>query len=190
MGNESFVHLELHGSASEVKAFVEGFRLASGEDRVYSTARENIKTDGFFSGLVARAHRSTDFIVPESFLGSIRTALEGAKTIDVKIESSRLINHAEMEFEFRCFARSDGVAIREVVESELPAGVVLEGFEVDETVDADASGAEMYSPAHEYELSGRGRYHGPVEGVILMGRRLDDQDFIHPGRIHLVYSHE
>ena len=46
MDNETFVHLELHGSADEVKAFVEGFRLASGEQRVYSTARETSRLTG------------------------------------------------------------------------------------------------------------------------------------------------
>ena len=190
MDIERFVHIELHGSAAETKAFVEGFRLASGEERVFSTARENIKTEGFFSDLVSRAHRSTDFVVPEAFAESMRKALDAAIMTDIRVESFRLIEHGELEFEFRCFTRPDGLAIREVVESELPPGVVLDSYEVDEKVDSDAKGAEMYSPAHEYELSGRGRYHGPIEGVIVMGRRLDDQDFIHPGRIHLVYDHE
>jgi len=189
MNNETFVHLEMHGSADEVKAFIEGFRLASGEQRVYSTVRENIKIDGFFGSLISKAHGSTHFVVPSDFSGQLGEAVEAGTLIDIRVESSRPIDHGELNFEFKCFSHSDGVAIREVVETELPKGVVLEGYETDETIDSDAEGAEMYSPVHEYVLIGRGQFHGPIEGIIAMGRRLDDQDFIHPGRIHLVYSH-
>ena len=188
MDNESFVHLELHGSADEVKAFVEGFRLASGEQRVYSTARENIKTEGFFENLISRAHGSTHFVMPSGFSGRLAEAVEAATVVHIRVESSRPIDHGELDFEFRCYSRPDGVAIREVVETELPEGVVVEGYETEETVDSEAEGAEMYSPVHEYVLTGRGRFHGPIEGIIVLGRRLDDQGFIHPDRIHLVYS--
>ncbi len=189
MDNESFVHLELHGSADEVKAFVEGFRLASGEQRVYSTARENIKTDGFFGSLISRAQGSTDFVVPSGFSGRLADAIEAATLVDIRVDSSRPIDHGELEFEFRCYSRSDGVAIREVVETELPQGVVVEGYETEESIDSKAKGSEMYSPVHEYDLRGKGRFHGPIEGIIVLGRRLDDQNFIHPDRIHLVYAH-
>ena len=76
-----------------------------------------------------------------------------------------------------------------MIETELPEGVVLEGYETEETIDSEAKGSEMYSPVHEYDLRGKGRFHGPIEGIIVLGRRLDDQDFIHPDRIHLVYVH-
>ena len=189
MNNETFVHLELHGSADEVKAFVEGFRLASGEQRVYSTAKENIKIDGFFGSLMSRAHGSTHFVVPSGFSSQLGEAAGAATLVDIRVESSLPIDSGELSFEFKCFSYSDGVAIREVVETDLSEGVVLEGYETVETIDSDAKGAEMYSPVHEYVLTGQGRFRGPIEGIIVLGRRLDDQDFIHPGRIHLVYVH-
>lgn len=185
MDHETFVHLELHGSTDEVKAFVEGFRLASGEERVYSTARENIKTDGFFGSLI---HKETHFVMPEAFVGPLSGAVEAVTLIDVRVENSRPIDHGELGFRFKCFSRECGVMIRELVETELPEGVVLEGYETDETIDSEAKGAEMYSPVHEYVLIGQGRFNGPIEGIIAMGRRLDDQDFVHPGRIRLKYS--
>lgn len=186
MDFETFVHLELHGSADEVKAFVEGFRLASGEERVYSCARENIKIQGFFGGLVSK---STHFVVPVAFAGPFGKAAETARRVDVRVESVRPIDYGDLAFDFKCFSQVDGTAIRGVVETELPEGVVLEGYETDEEVNSGAKGPEMYSPVHEYVLTGRGRFHGPIEGIIAMGRRLDDQDFIHPDRIHLIYSH-
>lgn len=186
MDYETFVHLELNGSADEVKAFVEGYRLAFGEDRVYSSARENIKIQGFFGGLVSRA---VHFIVPEAFAGPFSKAAEAARRVDVRVDSVRPIDYGDLEFDFKCFSQTDGSAIREVVETELPEGVVLEGYETEEDVNAGAKGPELYSPVHDYVLTGRGRFHGPIEGIIAMGRRLDDQDFIHPGRIHLIYSH-
>ena len=189
MDNETFVHLELHGSADEVKAFVEGFRLASGEQRIYSTARENIKIDGFFGSLISRAQGSTHFVVPSGFSSQFSEAIEAVALVDIRVESVQPIDHGEFSFEFKCFSHPDGVAIRGVVETELPEGVELEGYETEETIDSEAKGAEMYSPVHEYVLTGQGRFRGPIEGIIAMGRRLDDQDFIHPGRIHLVYSH-
>lgn len=185
MDHEVFVHLELNGPADEVKAFIEGYRLASGEARIYSCAREDIKIQGFFGGLVSRA---VHFVVPEAFAGPFGQAAEAARLVDVRVENTRSIDYGELQFDFKCFSQADGIAIREVVETELPDGVVLEGYETDEDIHAGAKGPEMYSPVHDYVLSGQGRFHGPIEGIIAMGRRLDDQDFIHPGRIHLVYS--
>lgn len=180
---ESFVHLELNGPADEIKAFIEGFRLASGERRVYSAARENIKTDGFLGSLVSKV---THYVVPAGFVGPLSAALEASDMVAIRITGEQPFDHAEMKFEFRCFSREIGAAIRSVVESDLPAGVILDEYTTDEDIDDDAKGAELYSPVHEYVASGRGRYHGPIDGIIVMARRLDDQDFIHPGRITLV----
>ncbi len=183
MERETYVHLELFGSANEVNAFVEGFSIASGQQGVYSAARENIKTDGFFEGLVSRV---THFVVTSDLIGPLSEAIEVATMVEIRIDNVNEIDHAELKFEFKCFSEEDGDAIRNVIEADLPAGVVLEGYEPKETKHENARGAEMYSPVHEFVITGRGQYHGPVEGIIELGRRLDDQDFIHPGRITLV----
>ncbi len=188
MEKETFVHLEMHGSADEVKAFIEGFRLARGEERIYSAVRENIKIDGFLGSLISKAQGSVHFVVPLDFSDRLAEAVRAETLIELRVESVQAIDHGELDFEFRCYSTADGDAIREVVESDLPHGVVVEGYETEEDIDSDAKGAELYSPVHDYVLSGRGRFHGPIEGIIALGRRLDDQDFIHPGRIHLVYA--
>lgn len=186
MERENFVHLELRGNVDEIKAFIEGFRLAIGEDRVFSAARENIKVESFLSGLT---HRSAHFLVPASFEEPLKEALAKEDRIEISIEARHPIDHAELKFAFRCYSRDVGVEVRKVIEQDLPEGVVLEGMQVDEEIDDGAKGSELYSPVHDYDLQGEGLYHGPVEGIIAVGRRLADQDFIHPERIQLVYGH-
>lgn len=188
MHHEPFVHFEIHGATDEVKAFVEGFRLASGESQVYSAAAENIKIEGFLSHLASIAHRVTHYILPEAFGRRLAEAIASCTAFDVNVELGGAIRYGELAFEFRCFSRADGEAIRKVVESDLPDGIDVEGYETEEVVNDEAKGTELYSPTHEYELSGHGRFRGPIVGIIELGRRLDDQDFVHPGRIHIEYD--
>ncbi|MCD4748065.1 MAG: hypothetical protein K8R59_01720 [Thermoanaerobaculales bacterium] len=188
MDRDVYVHLELRGSSNETNAFVEGFRIASRVDRVFYAARENVHLDGFLDSLISRAHRCTHVLLPASMEKPLMEAFEVSQLIDVQAAPSRVIDHAELTFEFRCFAREDGVAIRAVVETEIPEGVDLESYTVKETVNEDAKGPEMYSPVHEYILNGEGRFVGPIVGIIELGRRLDDQEFVHREKIKLVHA--
>mgnify|MGYP007027661084 CR=1 FL=1 len=52
-------------------------------------------------------------------------------------------------------------------------------------MDESARGTELYSPAHDYELEGKGTFVGPVAAIIELARRLTDQDFMHPAKISL-----
>jgi hypothetical protein len=181
-----FVDLEIHGSTEEATGFVEGFRLASGVEDVFFAHRENVKSEGILDAIASTMKRTTHIIVSAEFAVDLVRALEASTVLGLEADAPEPLDHAEMEFAFKCFTPEDARGIRDLVEKQLPVGVVLEGFECSEKHDPGSKGAELYSPSHDYECEGRGLYHGPVPGIIALSRRLTDQPFVHPSTVELV----
>jgi hypothetical protein len=181
-----FVDLEIHGSTEEATGFVEGFRLAIGAEDVFFAHRENVKAEGFFDAIASTMKRATHVILAARVAGDLVRALDASAVLDLRADPPNPLDHAELRFDFKCFTPDDARSIRALVEEQLPEGVVIEGFNFAEKSDPAAKGAELYSPAHDYECEGRGRYVGPVPGIIAMARRLADQDFVHPAAVELV----
>ncbi len=189
MGETRFVEMELLGPGDQAVGFVEGFRLgARAAGPVWYVGREQVDVGGFLERLRQRLHVDTHVILPEGLAGAVRDALAASPLVELEVGTVRAIDRAELGFRFEVFSRDEGAAVRRVIEEDLPEGVRLEGYEVSEETAEDARGVELYTPVHEYVLSGRGRYVGEVPGVIELAHRLADQAFIHPERIRLEYA--
>ena len=187
MPDEVFVELELKGSRDRAIGFVEGYRLAAGEGQVWFCPRENVDHGSLLDSLKERMHLETHMILSRALADKIVEALGESDVIDLEAEEIHEIRHIELPFEFKCFSRDEAVEIRARIEKDLPRGVTLEDYEVKENIDEDAAGVEMYSPVHDFVAVGKGRYVGPVPGVMKMRGRLENRDFIHPGRAQLHY---
>jgi hypothetical protein len=186
MSAEVYVELELHGPADQAVGFIEGFRAAvDAPGPAWYSERENIDLESLYEALREKLSRGCHVILPRPTAEAIAAALEESEIVEVKVASMSDIDYAEMRFDYRCYSRSDGEAVRKVVTEDLPGGVRLEGFSAHEERDDSARGVELYSPAHDYTCWGDGRYVGPVDGIFALDRRLGDQDFIHPGKIRL-----
>lgn len=181
-----FVELEIEGSHDRAVGFVEGFRLARPElGPAWLSGEESLAADGLVESLLELARRHTRVVASQQLVDALAEAMSASPTLALAPGERHTVDYAELAFDFRCFDREDGSSVRGVVEKHLPDGVRLEDYSVEEEVAADAKGVELYSPVHEYVVSGSGRYVGPVNGVIELAHRLDSQDFIHPGKVRL-----
>jgi hypothetical protein len=187
MSGEVFVEVEFKGPRDRAIGFVEGYRLAAGEGRVWFCPREHVDHGGLLDSLKERMHLETHVILSRALADRIVEALGKSDHIDLEVEEIHEIEKVELPFEFKCFSRDEAVEIRARIEKDLPEGVSLEDYEVKENIDEGAVGVEMYSPVHDFIAAGKGRYVGSVPGVMEICRRLEDRDFIHPGRAQLHY---
>ncbi len=186
MAQAVFVELEIEGSSDRAIGFVEGFRLARPDTGpIWLSGRETLEADGLLDSLRERVGLHTRVVGREGLIEELAAALDGARDLGLTVGTRHRIDYAELEFEFRCFDREDGAAVRRVIEQDLPEDVRLEGYDVTEKVSEDAVGVELYSPVHDYVVAAHGRYVGRVDGVIALAHRLADQDFIHPKKIRL-----
>jgi hypothetical protein len=187
MTHEDFVELELKGSTDVAVAFVEGFRLGTPEaEKVWYSHWEPIRPASWFAALREKIGTQVRVVLPPSMADRIQEAIALTDRLKLEVGNRHRLRGAEFSFEFRCYSRDAGGEIRRLIEHNLPEGVSLSDYAVDEKEDPGAHGAEMYAPAHEYILSGSGAYRGRVPGVLEMIHRLSDQSFIHSGNASLL----
>jgi hypothetical protein len=185
MKGERFVVVEMTGSGSQAVGFVEGYRLGSGhKGPVWFAGREEMDVDGFLTKLREKLHLELNVVMLAEFAEAVIAALEDAPMVQVKAQVTTDAESAELEFKFKCYSREEAEAVKALVRG-LPGEVRLEDYEEEEAVNPEAKGVELYSPVHEYEFSGKGRYVGSVAGVIAMAHELAENDFIQAERIQL-----
>ena len=186
MKRQQYVELEIHGPAGEAVGFIEGFRAGTGDDRpVWYSDRENVDLGSLIELLREKMSRDLHVVLARDSAESVARALGESRILHLEVASLVEVDYAELSFECRCYSRTDAESMRRVVEESLPEGVSLEDYQVEERVDEEARGLELYSPTHHYVVFGGGRYVGDVAGIFELAHRLEDQDFIHPGRIRL-----
>ncbi len=181
-----YLEIELNGPGEQAVGYVEGFRLGSGEKApVWFAGREEVDIPGFWDKIRQKLSMESHVIAPEPLGRALIEALEHSELLELEVGEVWEIDYAQLAFNFEVYDREEGKAVVHVLKDDLPEGVRIEGYEVTEKVDESAKGAELYTPVHDYVLSGRGRYIGPVPGILAMADRLADQDFIHPEKIQL-----
>jgi len=186
MAQEQFVRLELKGDTDVAVAFVEGYRLATPEaERVWYSHWEPIKAAGWFDALRERIGSQMQVVLPVDMADRITEAVTATPRLKLEVGESEAIRDAVFEFSFRAFSPSEAADIRRLLEENLPDGVSLDDYEHEEKRNPSAKGVELYSPAHEFEFKGSGRYVGTVPAVFEMVHRLADQTFIHAGDVTL-----
>jgi len=189
MQTETFVEMELKGPADQALGFVAGFRAAQEDPSpVWVAGLENVDVEGVLHALRTRLHLERHVITGKEQAEAMAAAIAKSDILDLEVGFIREISRAELAFEAKCYSKKEADAIRSVLEDDLPEDVRLEGYDIKKTVREDAKGVELYGPVHDYICEASGRYVGPVPGVIEMARRLDDQDFIHPEKVDLVYA--
>ncbi|MEJ2190491.1 MAG: hypothetical protein P8Y93_14020 [Acidobacteriota bacterium] len=187
MSDEVFVEVELKGSRDQAIGFVEGYRVATRESNVWFCLREHLDHGGLLDALKERMRLETHVILSRDLADRIAKGLEESDLLELEVEETHEVDYVELPFEFKCFSRDDAAEIRARIEKDLPDGVSLEDYEVKEDIDEEAAGVEMYSPVHDFIAAGKGRYVGAVPGVMDICRRIENRDFIHPGRPQLHY---
>ncbi len=185
MDEDRYVELELKGSTDQALGFVEGLRIGTPEvEKVWYSCRESIEGHGLIEALWAHVGKETRVILPSALAAMVREALTES-VLDLEAGDLQPIDYGELEFSYHVYSRDEAAGIRKLVEADLPPGIRLEDYDVNETVDPSGRGVELYSPVHDYECRASGRYIGPVAGIFSLAHRLSDQSFIEPGRVRL-----
>lgn len=124
-------------------------------------------------------------ICASEHVARLRKAIESApRHYKFEIKDEAKIERAYAHFEFETPSRKVANDIKQVL-SALPAGVALLDYEPEEIINPAATGAEVYSPAHEYVFRGKGVVEGDVAGVIATRAKLSDIEFVNCGEIDL-----
>ncbi len=161
-------------SGEVLDAEAEGFDVATLREKLHEMLRPSVDT--------------LHLVVPVRLVPAVRAAVAAATARDrrVAVRHERSLAGARFQFAFAVYVREHGPAIRSIFEN-LPDGVRLaEGSAIQEKTWEDGRGIEVYSPVHEYELSGEGLIEGDLTGVLRVHRACTDDERIRAGAVELV----
>ncbi len=159
------VELIVRGDDRDVKAYLAGQFAAASPTRVVFAdeagfhirkLRERIQHHGEVQHV----------FVEEAHVARLRNALAGAAPrYQFEVMEERAVSGAHFAFEFDTPSHDVAAKLKGLLAS-LPRGARLEDYAPHERTDANASGTELYSPAHAYDFAGRGTIHGDAFAVV------------------------
>lgn len=120
--------------------------------------------------------------------GSLRATITSAvdkSDLEIEVETTRKIDSLSFGFNFMAANREVAASIKRTL-GRLPAGVKLEDYAPEESVDPDAKGVEAYSPVHDYEFKGEGKARGDVDGVLALYRKLTENRAFRVEEINII----
>jgi hypothetical protein len=107
----------------------------------------------------------TRLIIPEVALPIVRRALDDPRSVGLALRSARPIVTSSFDFTLAVFNAELGAKVRDIF-GKVPPSVTVTGWAPIEEENPDATGVELYSPAHDYELKGQGAVAGPFREVL------------------------
>jgi len=188
----TYCELVLAGDDEVARGLVVGLQIgACAEDPALIGMEEEL-AEGSLSvhlrELIGGKGRLTHFVVSAGLAARVQSAAPRLEAqARLRVVAVKPIASAGFDLAFHAFTRAQAEAI-EALLAALPAAARLEGYAENEKVDADAAGLEAYSPAHEYELKGKGRVVGRVDAVVAARRAMAAQPLLQLARIELVLA--
>ncbi len=122
--------------------------------------------------------------VATSDLTKLEAALPGHSGASLRLTSRRRAPRGHFGFEAKAFSAEVATAIRSAL-AERPREIELTGVHEDEELDPTARSAELYSPAHDFELHIDGVLTGPIPHLLVTRTRLAEIDFVHLGPLEI-----
>jgi len=183
----AFWEILVHGHPDKCEGFLAGLRLGAKSDaRLFLANRVGIRTP--------LSERLRDLVHANAGVCHIIADGEGRKllksvakqlpSMDMSIAEEKKIGSAAFSYEFHAYAQRYGDEIRKALAS-LPKGVKHDAQKPRERKDPSAKGVEAYSPAHDYEISGKGRVSGRVDLVLDARAMLNEHPLIDIGNVEL-----
>ncbi len=191
--NERYYEVAIEGKNDLVKGFVMGFLAGRGiEGSVFFDAECHIAGEcaaGPLMRLISVRDNISVVIVGSGLHDLLVAALNRREhIIPLRIQKVREVLSAAFTCEFRTFSREVGAELKEIV-SGIPEGVDGEsGFELHEKIDPEGKGVELFTPLHDYELTGKGRISGSVRGVLDLYHRLGRFEVVELGELELEFG--
>lgn len=191
--DEQYDEVVIEGNLDLMKGFVMGFLAGRGmEGGVFFDAACHIGGEcatGPLMRLVS-AHGNTNIVILGSELHDLLVAAlnKPERAIPLHIKKARPVLSAAFTCTFRTYSREVGAELKAIV-SGIPGGVDREaGFKMHEKIDPEGKGVELYTPLHDYELTGKGRISGSVKGVLDLYQRLERFEVVELGALELTFG--
>lgn len=172
-----------------VQGLMIGFVAGRGKnERIYHGKDYDIKPVHLHSSildLLGLAGQYTHYIIEESLVQPVTQlvkSLEGE--YGITLESIEEIDHLEFHFDLKIYSKEIGARVMEIFQNK-EDDIVITGFEPKEITREDAAGAELYSPEHDYELTGEGDVQGLVQSLLPLYYRLKEIEQVHLSEITL-----
>jgi hypothetical protein len=184
----TFWEILVHGQPDKCEGLLAGLRLGATSDvQLFLANRAGIRTSlGERLMDLVHAHAGVCHVIADSEGRKLlRSVAKQLPSMDMSIAEERKIASASFSYEFHAYAKRYGDEIRKLL-AGLPKGVRHDADKPKETRDAGAKGVEAYSPAHDYEISGKGTISGRVDLVLEARALLDDHPLVNAGTVELV----
>lgn len=177
-----FFEVVLEGVAEAGRGFLCGLLLGSGQPGYLEFPPEHAppgRTLGDrLRGMVGLSPHECRAIIDQASrdrLVALSSRLESEAGLRLSEEGR--VRAARFPFHYQAFARRYGEEIRTLLKG-LPGGLTVEGGDPVETLDPEARGLEVYSPVHDYEITGEGSISGRIDLVIEARRRLAEHPLV------------
>lgn len=190
--SEHYYEVVIEGSLDLVKGFIMGFLAGRG-----------MKGGAFFDVMcridgpcttgplirLASTHGNVHVVIVGSELHDILIAALNKRehVIPLLIKKVRQVLSAAFDCTFQTYSPEIGAEIKAIV-SSIPVGVDKSEFEMHEKLDPEGKGVELYTPLHDYELTGKGRISGSVGGVLDLYQRLERFEVVGLEELELTFE--
>jgi len=132
----------------------------------------------------------SQFMVPESMIEQATKSLQiFSDDLGYTVETTQEIKGLHFDFSMEIFVRKNGERVLEIIRNREET-IRISDFDPEEIVHADAKGAEMYAPEHDYELRGNGRVSGSFSEVLAMYYRLKEVDQVNVTPVEIELAEE
>ena len=172
--------------------FIEGFLRGRGVDGdVLDAEREGFDVASLRERVRELLHPKVDtlhLLTPETLAPAVREAVGAAalRGASMAIRHERPLAGARFSFSFAVYSRPHAERIRGYFE-HLPEGARLSpDSSFVESLHPDEIGVEVYAPAHDYDLRGKGTVVGSMEGVLSLYRTCRDEELIRESPVELL----
>jgi len=190
--NRQYFEAVVEGQFDLVKGFVFGFLEGQGIPSGAVFAREHhVKGSSELRRVfrvLAGQEDQARVLVDGDVCRSLKEAIARVEEVlPIKLVAVKEIARAQFAFTYEAFTKEMGDELKGLF-TNLPEGVSVADYSVEEKVDPESKGIEAYAPLHHYEVKAQGRITGPVRPVIDFYDRLERHSLISPGEIVLEFS--
>ena len=174
--------LAMEGYFDLIKGFVVGFLEGKGMGGAALFAQEHhVKHDPeikhIFCTLTGQEDR-VRVLADESVCQLLQDALANVHdALPLKLLAARDVAGAQFGFIYEALAQELGDELKGLF-TNLPEGVSIVGYEVEENVAPEGKGIEAHAPLREYGSKARGKITGAVKGVIEFHDKLEEHPLV------------
>lgn len=188
---DSYHELVIDGALPVVKGFVIGNLLARGLDPNYVLFAEEhgIECEGFVAHLAEwmRLHAtSTHLLVPNPLHNDLKADIANAVNhLGLKIRRDRLIRSASFRFSYTAYSKQLALELDSLLKRFPDRVRISDEYNPRTSLDPQAVGVELYTPAHAYEVQASGTATGDLATILELRRMAHEHELMRIEKVRL-----